>query len=67
MNTKKRKSIYKAAEGFGDNLQFCFQAAVGREWRKIKVNSVDKVEFLLLENFHSCQLPINCQVQFVPP
>ena len=58
MNTKKRRSINKAAEDFCDNLEFSFPVAVRQEWRKIKVNSVDKVEFLLLERFHSCQLPI---------
>ena len=49
MNTKKRRSINKAAEDFCDNLEFSFPVAVRQEWRKIKVNSVDKVEFLLLE------------------
>ena len=58
INTRKRRSISKAAEDFCDNLEFSFPVAVRQEWRKIKVNSVDKEEFLLFKWFHSCQLPI---------
>ena len=57
MKTKNEEAFYKAAEDFGDNLEIRFPVVVRQEWRK-KVNSVDKVEFLLLERFHSCQLPI---------
>ena len=41
MNTKKRRSINKAAEDFGDNLEFSFPVAVRQEWRKIQADCVD--------------------------
>ena len=46
MNTKKRRSINKAAEDFGGNLEFCFPAAVRQEWKKYKlIVWVNKISF----------------------